>query len=146
MGYGEINKRGWTEYTPTAHRNSGKWAISARGWLWDGEHESSLGNYLDYEADHYRSGHEYCPPNGCNCRESQPGNIHCLVYKSATTGGQRSRYVETIEQARAWIEVESGYKPNTVICAKCWAQFPTDGGDFTLAAAHVDTCGEVRNA
>lgn len=120
----------WSTYTPPD-------ATSARGWLfalcpaydpsrrYTNPHvpirdsvpgrwreQSSLGNYLDYGPDHYRSGHEYCgrfnpgiqeaAPDGCQCRQSQPGNIHCICYAS-----NRSRYVETVEQARAWIEAEA---------------------------------------
>lgn len=103
-----IKPRGWDNYTPAASRRSNRWATSARGWLWDGESESSLGNYLDYGPQHYRSPHQYCAPGRCDCRESQPGDIHCIVYARAGYP-LRSRYVETVEQAREWIEQQSQF-------------------------------------
>lgn len=111
----------WNEYSTAATHESDKWASTDRGWLkaltgpWKYEdasqytHEtmpvpdedvpggwreqSTLGNYLDYGPDHYRSAED---------RAKQPGNVHCVCYPSHTYG-----YVETVEQARAWIESEA---------------------------------------
>lgn len=100
----------WDEYRASAKHSSERWAISDRGWLFDRKHKlgegqpvSSLGNYLDYGPDHYRSSHEYCG-GVCKCRVSQPGNIHCVVYAGNST---RTQYVETIKQAREWIEASA---------------------------------------
>ena len=103
----------WDDCSPD--KRARHWAASIRGWLFaltpvhdwpnvkrDGigwTEPSSLGNYLDYGPDHYRSPHEYCHENRCTCRLSQPGNIHCVV--SGVNGGH---YVETVADAKAWIE------------------------------------------
>jgi len=52
----------------------------------------TLGTYLDYSQNpvFYRS---------AESRATQPGNILCVCYASKT-----SRYIETQEQAKAWIE------------------------------------------
>jgi hypothetical protein len=93
----------WDDHTPTARRSSARWAASARGWLFvgTGEGRRALGNYLDYGPDHYRSPHEYCG-EVCRCAVSQPGSVHAV---SSVTS--RSRYCETVEQAKAWIESEA---------------------------------------
>ena len=98
---------GWHDYAPNVPSSSDAWASTARGWLWN-HSESSVGNYCDYGVDHYRSGHEYCKPGKCDCRQSNPGNIHCIVYRG-TDGMQHSRYVETVEQAHEWIEETAGF-------------------------------------
>jgi len=94
---------GWEDYSAQASRRSNRWAASDRGWLFDGKRERSLGNYLDYGPDHYRSPHEYCRPNACTCRASQPGNVHAIVYRG-DQGATTCHYFETVEQAKAWIE------------------------------------------
>jgi len=102
----------WNDHTPD--KRGLHWAASIRGWLfartttkdWPNVERkgigwiepNSLGNYLDYGPNHYRSPHEYCTEGACRCRLSQPGNIHCVAY------GLGCRYVETVEQAKAWIE------------------------------------------
>ena len=109
----------WDDCSPA--RRAHHWAASIRGWLFalTDKHEwpnmqrdgigwtepSSLGSYLDYGPDHYRSRHEYCtqPVGQCECRLSQPGNIHCVVYTEGA-GVRPHRYVDTVEQAHAWIE------------------------------------------
>lgn len=95
----EANARvtgGWNEPQPD------------RGWLFAPNTEypgSSLGNYLDYGPNHYRSGHEYCGlEGGCICRLRQPGNVHAIVYVGR---GAKSRYFETIGEAKTWIEAEA---------------------------------------
>jgi hypothetical protein len=89
----------WDCYERAAKFESARWAVTDRGWLFIGGHPSA-GNYLDYGPDHYRSGHEYCRGD-CTCRLSQPGNVHAVVY------GIGSRYFETVDQAKAWIESEA---------------------------------------
>jgi len=99
--YGPTPKRGWDEYTPTASHRTSKWASTARGWLFDGKAEASLGNYLDYgPCDIYRSPED---------RAAQPGDVHALVYASKDDGRTVSRWCETVEDARSWIELESGF-------------------------------------
>ena len=84
-----------------------------RGWLlpagWT-PGTSTLGNYLDYGPDHYRSGHEYCQPGICTCRLSQPGNVHAVFYAAALLhqqGPHPSRYCRTIFDAIMWIEAKA---------------------------------------
>lgn len=119
----------WDEYRCAATRGSDEWAASDRGWLfveietalhsgmkvmYDRERkvwreESSLGNYLDYGADHYRSKHGSEGNGVCHCATCEPGNIHCVVYLNPDSSMRTvSRYVATIEQAREWIEAEAG--------------------------------------
>lgn len=88
----------WDCYTSNTARRNASWATSDRGWLFADGAESSLGNYLDYGPNHYRSGHEYCRDGKCQCRQSQPGNVHAISYAS-----RESRYFETVEQAKAWL-------------------------------------------
>jgi hypothetical protein len=98
----------WTDFFPPE-------ATTARGWLkvlcdppddhvlydnerlpiWDEDlndwrEQSTLGNYLDYGPDHYRS---------AESRADQPGNVHCIAY-----GPTRTHYSETVADAKAWIE------------------------------------------
>lgn len=78
-------------------------ANSPRGWYWPkgttrpGE-TLCAGHYLDYGAGHRRFD---------NLQQSQPGNIHCVVFAKTTGRCIASRYVETVEAARAWIEREA---------------------------------------
>lgn len=90
-------------------------ASSPRGWL----HMGSLvtGFYLDYGPDSHRAPHAemlntvngprmrvWCEP-GRECRECQPGNILACRYPDGPgSQGKRSRYVETVEQARRYVE------------------------------------------
>lgn len=96
--------------------NEPEGAVTPRGWLFGGELEgTSLGFYLDYGSEHYRSPHEmtregdgrvlvFCDPESDRatrvCRQHQPGNILAVVVDGP------SRYVETVEDARRWIESE----------------------------------------
>ena len=113
----------WNDCTPSARHNAGAWAASDRGWLmavcdrktygavYDEQAKqwrepSSLGSYLDYGPEHFRTSHEYCKPDDCHCRISQPGNIHCVVYTPGN-GVRPHCYVETVAQAHAWIEAEA---------------------------------------
>lgn len=98
-------------------------ATTPRGWLHIGE--LVTGFYLDYGPDHYRSPHSstvgtvngprevtWCKP-GAECPTCQPGNILAVRYPDGPSSpDHRSRYVETIAQARAW--VETGHIPETV--------------------------------
>jgi hypothetical protein len=82
-------------------------ALSPRGWL----HVGGIvtGFYLDYEAGHYRSPHEYCTP-ARPCRDCEPGNILCVRYPNGpSTTPRTSRWVQTLDEARQW--VESGTMP-----------------------------------
>jgi hypothetical protein len=89
-------------------------ASSPRGWL----HLGSLvtGFYLDYGPDHYRTEHAstvgtvngprlvtWCKPER-QCRECQPGNILAVRYPAGPGTATRSRYVETVAEARAYVE------------------------------------------
>jgi hypothetical protein len=87
--------RRWDEYSPSAPHSSDRWATTARGWLFAGN--QSRGFYLDYGDQHHRSPHEYCRGE-CHCRLSQPGNILAVINDGA------SRYVETVEQAKKFVE------------------------------------------
>lgn len=77
-------------------------AHTPRGWM--RRDDIVVGLYLDYGPDHYRSPHRYCGP-GRECPDCQPGNILALRYPGGPgTTPRESRYVETVDQARAWIE------------------------------------------
>lgn len=95
----------WRVYRADVPRSSDEWSSTDRGWLFethgspDREDWTCLGHYLDYGRDHYRSPHEYCSPDGCTCRRSQPGNVHAVV----TRGDRPARYFRTPAEARAWI-------------------------------------------
>ena len=96
-----IPPKGWQDLRADANRRSQMWASSDRGWLWDGSSEISRGYYLDYGPECYRSNHGFCGRE-CTCALTQPGRILCVVPVSALR--RHSRYVETIEEARQWIE------------------------------------------
>lgn len=78
-------------------------ATSPRGWYWPktstrpGE-TLCAGHYLDYGPGHYRYD---------NQKDSEPGNIHCVVIAQATGKCVAWKYVETVEAARAFIETEA---------------------------------------
>jgi hypothetical protein len=95
--------RRWDDYTASAPRSSPRWAESDRGWLLDGS-RTALGFYLDYGPDYSRSPHEYCRPSACRCRLSQPGNI--LAVDCRTDDNRASHWVETIADAKAWLEYQ----------------------------------------
>jgi len=75
-------------------------ATTPRGWYWPpgttkpGE-TSCAGHYLDYGQDHRRFDDR---------QADQPGKIHCVVIHAATRAAVESRYVDTICQARQYIE------------------------------------------
>lgn len=74
-----------------------------RGWYWPKGttapgRTTCAGHYLDYGPTHWR----------CDDRQAlEPGHIHCVVLSHLTGRAFGSRYVETVEQARAWIEQEA---------------------------------------
>ena len=99
-------KQGWDE--PEC-------AASPRGWLMAGG--MCVGFYLDYGPEHYRTGHtteiypgkvvSFCRPDGrpdVSCRDCQPGNVLAVRYPAGPGTDQRSRYVETVGQAREYVE------------------------------------------
>jgi hypothetical protein len=88
-------------------------AASSRGWLFRPGETRSLGFYLDYGPNHYRSPHSitrpsdgkvltFCEPSSDRatevCPSHQPGSVLAVVVDGP------SRYVETVEDARRWIE------------------------------------------
>lgn len=83
-------------------------ASSPRGWLHVGE--LVVGFYLAYGPEHYRYAHD-AYPRQCEsgawdpCRECQPGNVLAVRYPDGPgSEGKRSRYVETVAEARAYVE------------------------------------------
>lgn len=68
-------------------------ATTPRGWLHSGE--IVVGFYLDYGPGHYRSRER---------RACEPGNVLAVRYPAGPGNATRSRYVETVEQAREWVE------------------------------------------
>ncbi|WP_434715733.1 hypothetical protein [Paraburkholderia sp. A3RO-2L] len=79
-----------------------KGASSLRGWYWPkkstrrGE-TPCAGHYLDYGAGYRHDDRQTV----------EPGTIHCVVVAKETGGAVAWRYVETVEQARTWIETEA---------------------------------------
>lgn len=63
-------------------------------------HRVAIGWYLDYGADHYRSGHQYCRYG--NCAECEPGTVLASVY--ADDHPTLTRWFATVEEAKAWVE------------------------------------------
>lgn len=78
-------------------------ASTPRGWYWPKGtttpgRTTCAGHYLDYGPTHWR----------CDDRQAlEPGHIHCVVLSALTGRAYASRYVETVEQARAWLEQEA---------------------------------------
>ena len=64
---------------------------------------TAVGFYLDYGPDHYRSPHEYCQP-GNLCRDCQPGNVLAIRYPGGPGTAFEWRYVETLDQARRYVQ------------------------------------------
>ncbi len=94
-------KQGWDEPAQ---------ATTPRGWLHAGG--TVTGFYLDYGRDHYRPAHDtdaggrvvsFCTADS-PCRECQPGDVLAVRYPAGPGTARRSRYVETVEQAREWVE------------------------------------------
>ncbi|HDR9103728.1 TPA: hypothetical protein QDB04_000502 [Burkholderia vietnamiensis] len=79
-----------------------KGASSSRGWYWPkkstrrGE-TPCAGHYLDYGTGYRHDDRQTV----------EPGTIHCVVVAKETGGAVAWRYVETVEQARTWIETEA---------------------------------------
>ncbi|WP_157639775.1 hypothetical protein [Burkholderia ubonensis] len=89
-------------YETNAVWDEPKGASSPRGWYWPRKstrHGTTLcaGHYLDYGPG-YR--HDDRP-------SVEPGNIHCVVIAKDTGRTASWRYVETVEEARTWIETEA---------------------------------------
>lgn len=90
-------------------------ATTPRGWLHTEQY--CVGFYLDYGPGHYRSPHSsmlntingmrevtFCKP-GDLCPDCQPGNILAVRYPNGPgTEPRGSRYVETIAEARSFVE------------------------------------------
>lgn len=103
-------------------------AASPRGWLHRAD-GNVIGFYLDYGPDHYRSPHEYCQP-GRPCPDCQPGNVLAVRYpRGPGTSPRGSRYVETIEQARGYVETgDAAERPADVMTARTADPAPQWGG------------------
>lgn len=77
-------------------------SVSARGWYWPAGstvpgRTLCAGHYLDYGPGYRLDARQ----------DSEPGTIHCVVIDKATGTAAAWRYVETVEQAQAWIEHEA---------------------------------------
>ena len=83
--------------------NEPKGACSPRGWYWPkgttrpGQ-TMCAGHYLDYGDGHRRYDTR---------QDREPGNVHCVVIAKDTGQAVSWRYVESIEEARSWIESEA---------------------------------------
>ncbi len=98
----------WDHHTCRAPFESPEWATTDRGWAVPTGQESSVGNYLDYGPNHYRSGHEFCRPDDCRCPRREPGTVHAVYdgIAGARLGPcQASHYFETVHEAVMWIEL-----------------------------------------
>lgn len=102
------------EHMPTLTWDEPQAATTPRGWLHNEQH--CIGFYLDYGPDNHRIEHAsmtrvmnemrlvtWCKPDR-QCRECQPGNILAVRYPDGPHTAKSSRYVETVEQARAYVE------------------------------------------
>lgn len=86
-------------------------ASSPRGWLYS--NGTAVGWYLDYGADHNRPHHEteirpgkvvsFCQPDRL-CQDCRPGSILVSRYPDGPHTETMRRYVETIAEARAFVE------------------------------------------
>lgn len=77
-------------------------AVSPRGWLHRAD-GVTVGFYLDYGPDYYRSPHPYCTPDRL-CRDCQPGNVLAVRYPGGPgTKPRDSAFVETVGQAREFV-------------------------------------------
>ena len=77
-------------------------AVTPRGWLHRAD-GVTVGFYLDYGPDHYRSPHEYCQPDH-PCRDCQPGDVLAVRYLNGPgTEPRASAWAETIAQAREFV-------------------------------------------
>jgi hypothetical protein len=72
--------------------------------------QSTIGNYLDYGPCRTGYSAEYV------ARMWPDGLVHCVCYAAGT-----SKYVRTVEQAKAWIESECArVRPELVFGARPW--------------------------
>ena len=86
-------------------------ASSPRGWLHQGG--MAVGFYLDYQTDTDRPAHtteiyrghvvSFCSPDKL-CKDCQPGSILARRYPGGPGTEATARYVETIAQAREFVE------------------------------------------
>lgn len=78
-------------------------ARTARGWYWPSGSTTPgetlcAGHYIVHGPDYHRyDGDE----------ASEPGNVQCVVLAKGTGQGMAWRYVQTVSDARAWIESEA---------------------------------------
>ncbi|KVP98205.1 hypothetical protein WJ96_06430 [Burkholderia ubonensis] len=89
-------------YETNAVWDEPKGASSPRGWYWPKGstcHGKTLcaGHYLDYGAGYRHDDRQTV----------EPGTIHCVVVAKDTGRTAAFRYVETVEEARNWIETEA---------------------------------------
>jgi hypothetical protein len=78
-------------------------ATTARGWYWPKKSTTPgvtmcAGHYLDYGPAHRRFDDK---------QQSEPGTIHCVVISKVTGRCMASKYVQSVEAARAFIESEA---------------------------------------
>src|SRR5690349_10312346 len=100
----------WDDKREAAPRDSGQWACSDRGWLFADGEKLCLGFYLDYGPDHYRSPHRFCR-GACECELSEPGHVLAVAVITDPYMENRSRWCETIEQAKVWIDANHRLNP-----------------------------------
>lgn len=89
-------------------------AASPRGWFKAGG--TCTGFYLDYGPDSNRNGHKtdvgggrivsFCKPHDLCC-ECEPGDILCVRYPGGPGTASTSRHVETVDEARRFVETGS---------------------------------------
>lgn len=85
-------------------------ATTPRGWLFIGD--TAVAFYLTYGA-RYDDDPQYCSkcnpgrhPGDHPCAKCEPGKILCCYYgPGAENGATKSRYVETIQDAKDWCEI-----------------------------------------
>lgn len=89
-------------YETNAVWDEPKGASTPRGWYWPKKSTirgktPCAGHYLDYGAGYRHDDRQTV----------EPGTIHCIVVAKDTGGAVSCRYVETVEEARSWIETEA---------------------------------------
>lgn len=102
---GNCNARQWLAGWDHGSRMAAAWdepegASTARGWFWpngttERNRTSCAGHYLDFGPALYRADDR---------NDTEPGSIHCVVIHPKTEQVVLARYVQTIEQAKSWIE------------------------------------------
>ena len=85
----------WDVHTAGVSRRSSRWAITDRGWLHRDGERTALGHYLDYG------------PCGEHHRKRPDGAVHAVVCAEGL-GCKASAWFKTPDEARAWIEAETG--------------------------------------